>query len=70
MERDPGKEWPTLSDRRFLRLGPTRYYWEDGMQAGMAFSFETIRHDQPLSRRRWQFAPRRERVLIENGEGR
>lgn len=68
LERDPGKAWPTSSDRRFLRPGPPRYYWEDGMQAGMSPSFDTVRHDQPLSRRRWQFAPRRERVLVE-GEG-
>ncbi|MDR2240652.1 MAG: type I-E CRISPR-associated protein Cas5/CasD [Zoogloeaceae bacterium] len=44
-----------------------RYYWEEGMEAGMQASFDSWRHDQPLSRRRWQFAPRRESVALEEG---
>jgi CRISPR system Cascade subunit CasD len=64
---DPEQSWPSSADRRSFRLGSPRYYWEDGMQAGMVPSFETQRHDQPLSRRRWQFAPRREWVML--GEG-
>lgn len=61
---DPRKEWPTSSDQRFLRPGAPRYYWEEGMQAGMQASFDTLRRDQPLSRHRWQFAPRRELVHV------
>jgi CRISPR system Cascade subunit CasD len=68
LDRDPAKAWPTSMDRRFMRPGQTRYYWEDGMEAGMPSSFDTVRHDQPLSRSRWQFAPRRERVFIDRGE--
>lgn len=68
LDRDPAKAWPTPSDRRFLRQDQKRYYWEDGMDAGMPSSFETVRHDQPISRRRWQFETRRERVLVEGGQ--
>jgi CRISPR system Cascade subunit CasD len=35
------------------------------MEAGMEPDMEVIRQDQPLSRRRWQFAPRREYVRLE-----
>lgn len=65
-EHAPCKAWPTRSDQSFFRPGPPRYYWEDGMQAGMVPSFDTVRHDQPVSRQRWQFAPRRERVFVES----
>lgn len=66
--RDPQRAWPTPEDRYALRPGPTRYYWEDGMQPGMDASFQSVRHDQPLSRRRWQFATRREWVFLDKGE--
>lgn len=68
LDSQPEKVWPTRSDHRFLRPGPARYYWEDGMQAGMTPSFDTVRYDQPLSRRRWQFAPRREQVFLEGDQ--
>lgn len=68
LDRDPAKAWPTPSDRRFLRPGQTRYYWEGGMEAGMPSSFDAVRHDQPISRKRWQFAPRRESVFVEGGQ--
>lgn len=56
--------WPSALDRRAFRLDQPRYYWENGMQSGMEASFESQRHDQPLSRRRWQFSPRREWVAL------
>lgn len=65
--RLPEQPWPTREDRRIFHLGQVRYYWEDGMQAGIEPSFHTMRHDQPLSRKRWQFAPRREWVALEEG---
>lgn len=65
-ERDPNRAWPAPADRRFLRPGPPRYYWQDGMQAGMTSMFDTVRHDQPLSRQRWQFSSRHERVFVES----
>ncbi|MCL2659021.1 MAG: type I-E CRISPR-associated protein Cas5/CasD [Acidobacteriaceae bacterium] len=60
-------EWPTPEDARVFRLycqAPS-YHWEEGMQAGMNSDMRVMRQDQPLSRRRWQFAPRREHVHLE-----
>ncbi|MBS68564.1 type I-E CRISPR-associated protein Cas5/CasD [Stutzerimonas stutzeri] len=68
--RQPQQVWPSRQDRQAFRAGQVRYYWEDGMQAGLQASFETVRHDQPLSRSRWQFAPRREWVALGEGEQR
>ncbi|CBL44345.1 CRISPR-associated protein, CT1976 [gamma proteobacterium HdN1] len=66
--RQPKQAWPTRGDRQAFRSGQTRYYWEDGMQAGMQPSFDAWRHDQPLSRPRWQFSPRREWVALDEGD--
>ncbi len=41
-----------------------RYYWEEGMAAGMAHDYRAPRYDQPISRRRWQFSPRDEYVYL------
>lgn len=54
---------------RRLRLGSARYYWDDalgaqGLSADLRPSLTLHRHDQPLSRRRWQFAPRREHLFL------
>ena len=65
LERESQQAWPNLADRRAFRPGLARYYWEDGMTSGMDASFDSWRHDQPLSRRRWQFAPRREWVALQ-----
>lgn len=62
---EPNQAWPTRHDRQAFYLNQVRYYWEEGMQAGMKSSFDTWRHDQPLSRTRWQFAPRREWVALQ-----
>lgn len=61
--------WPSRWNLSELRLRPEdeRYCWEDGMEAGMVPDMQTMRLDQPLSRRRWQFAPRREWVHFERG---
>jgi CRISPR system Cascade subunit CasD len=66
---DPDAEWPSREDRHALCLRPEEawYCWEDGMEAGMAPDMQTVRVDQPLSRRRWQFAPRREWVHLGSG---
>lgn len=60
-------EWPSREDMRMLRLRreTIRYHWENGMNAGMEPDMQVMRQDQPLSRRRWQFAPRREYVRLE-----
>lgn len=60
----PEQPWPTRADRSALRPAGARYYWEEGMQAGMNPDLQVVRHDQPLSRRRWQFSPRREWVFL------
>ncbi|AJE16842.1 type I-E CRISPR-associated protein Cas5/CasD [Stutzerimonas balearica] len=68
LDQDAAQVWPSRQDRQYLRPGQIRYYWEDGMEAGMKASFDSWRHDQPLSRSRWQFAPRREWVALSGGE--
>lgn len=68
--------WPAPVDRHRLSLGAPRFYWEQGMVSvgetvpggAMAPSLEFIRHDQPLSRRRWQFGPRREWACLTQPE--
>ncbi|MHA6831772.1 type I-E CRISPR-associated protein Cas5/CasD [Ralstonia pseudosolanacearum] len=62
----PEQPWPTEVDRRVFAFQPAaqRYYWEDGMHAGMEPALQLVRNDQPLSRRRWQFAPRREYAIL------
>lgn len=62
-------EWPAREDSRVLRLRreAVRYCWDDGMEAGAEPDMQIVRMDQPLSRRRWQFAPRRESMRFERG---
>ncbi len=63
----PETEWPSRDDVRVLglRRQAVRYCWEDGMESGLVAEMQTMRADQPLSRSRWQFAPRRESVAFE-----
>jgi len=58
------------------RADVSRYYWEgeaDAFDPGPDFDpaeVQTlIRHDQPLSRRRWQFQPRREQLWLNREVG-
>ncbi|HFB65195.1 MAG TPA: type I-E CRISPR-associated protein Cas5/CasD [Aeromonadales bacterium] len=44
------------------------YYWEKTDNMGCTADFQTIRYDQPLSRKRWQFLSRPEYVCL-NKEG-
>ena len=60
-------DWPAAEDRRAFRTEAVRYFWEQDMHldgseadAGNQNLIEFVRHDQPISRRRWQFTPRRE----------
>lgn len=61
-------------DSRWLKLNSQRhYYWEGATQdfdETLAVSqIQTlVRHDQPLSRKRWQFAPRQEHYFYQGGE--
>lgn len=49
--------------RRFVDRSP-RYFWEEGMTTGLTATLTQRRHDQPTSRKRWQFAPRNEHVHL------
>ncbi|WP_434629253.1 type I-E CRISPR-associated protein Cas5/CasD [Chromobacterium sp. CV08] len=45
-----------------------RYFWDEAMaEVGMDATLRLTRHDQPLSRRRWQFEPRRELAYLAGG---
>ncbi len=68
--KEPRQDWPAERDRKAFRLQQTRYYWEEDMEAGMAHDLDTWRHDQPISRSRWQFSRRRElsRIQEQNEE--
>ncbi len=50
------------------RSSTPRYFWEAGMNAGIDRRYRVPRHDQPISRRRWQFAPRDEYASLGEGE--
>lgn len=42
-----------------------RYYWESAMESvGMEETFRVMRHDQPISRQRWQFTRREEHIFM------
>ena len=69
LSRNPEQAWPSQADTRVLRPSTARLCWEEGMASGMAEGMQIMRHDQPLSRRRWQFAPRREWVCLNAEEG-
>ncbi|OHX16262.1 type I-E CRISPR-associated protein Cas5/CasD [Chromobacterium sphagni] len=46
-----------------------RYFWDEAMaDVGMEATLQLTRHDQPLSRRRWQFEPRRELAYLAGGK--
>lgn len=55
----------STEDKRWLSVGrePVRYYWE-GDDADLKAQQVLTRHDQPLSRGRWQFVQRRENLYI------
>lgn len=65
-KKNPYEDWPSAMDCAVFGLKNTQYYWEDGMEAGMDAHFVQRRNDQPLSRKRWQFASRKEYVALQN----
>lgn len=45
-----------------------RYFWDEAMaDVGMDATLQLMRNDQPLSRLRWQFEPRRELAYLAGG---
>lgn len=65
LEQNPDMQWPAPEDRYLFRLGAAQYFWEENMEFGAEKDMEQVRHDQPVSRRRWQFAPHREWVYLD-----
>ena len=69
--RKPEQPWPSRLDEFALRPRETRYLWERGMvpanDQSLEPSIDFTRNDQPLSRARWQFGPRRESVHLSKG---
>ena len=65
----------TLSgrDAYWLRLADNRHYYWEGEASDFSDTLDLsrmqtrIRHDQPLSRKRWQFSPRQEHYLYCQG---
>lgn len=67
-------EQPLERDRYWLGISDERHYFWEGEPEDFSDSLDLtrrqtrIRHDQPLSRRRWQFAPRQEHYFYQAGE--
>lgn len=56
-------------DQRWIPMeSQSRYYWE-GEDSSLKAQQVLTRHDQPLSRGRWQFAQRAENLRIGKGDG-
>ena len=58
----------TLTAVPMLEKATPRYFWEAGMNAGIEHHYRIPRYDQPISRHRWQFAPRDEYASLGGGE--
>lgn len=64
---------PTNHDAYWLRQADDRHYYWDGEASDFSDTLDLsrmqtrIRHDQPLSRKRWQFSPRQEHYLYCQG---
>lgn len=65
----PSLSRPSYQDDYAFGLGrePVRYYWE-GEAGDLRPQQELTRHDQPLSRSRWQFTQRQESLYIRKEE--
>jgi CRISPR system Cascade subunit CasD len=60
------EHFPAIEEVAALNLPahPMRVAWEDGPSVGWPQSFSVPRKDAPLSRGRWQFGDRTERVAL------
>jgi CRISPR system Cascade subunit CasD len=61
--------FPAVDELALVKLPaqPLRVAWEDGASAGWPQSFSVPRKDAPISRRRWQFGDRTERIALTTG---
>ncbi len=63
----------SVCDAYWLRQADVRYYYWEGEASDFSDTLDLsrmqtrIRHDQPLSRKRWQFSPRKEHYLYNQG---
>jgi CRISPR system Cascade subunit CasD len=61
-------------DCYWLNVGKARHYYWEGLECDFSRDEDLtrrqtrVRHDQPLSRKRWQFAPRQENYFYWGGE--
>lgn len=69
----PDESQPAERDRYWLGISKERHYYWEGSPDDFSDTLDLshmqtrIRHDQPLSRKRWQFAPRQEHYLYQEG---
>lgn len=71
--KEAWKDEARRSNARRLKIQAPRYYWDeafgrDGLAADYPASLTLSRHDEPTSRLRWQFAPRREHARFTEGQ--
>ena len=65
---------PVQQDAYWLNASGERHYYWEGEPQDFAKEIDLqrrqtrVRHDQPLSRKRWQFAPRQEHYFYHGGE--
>ena len=70
----PGDGQPSERDCYWLGISGERHYFWEGAPEDFSDSPDLtrrqtrIRHDQPLSRKRWQFVPRQEHYFYQAGE--
>ncbi|MEI8571112.1 type I-E CRISPR-associated protein Cas5/CasD [Methylomonas sp. LW13] len=73
-EADGALGQPDKQDAYWLNAGGERHYYWEGEPDDFAKDIDLqlrqtrVRHDQPLSRKRWQFAPRQEHYFYQGGE--
>lgn len=64
---------PVERDRYWLNVNNERHYYWEGLPEDFSDTLDLnrrqtrVRHDQPLSRKRWQFVPRQEHYLFQEG---
>lgn len=73
-QQDDATGLPVKRDRDWLAISSERYYYWEGALEDFSKDekldrYQTrVRHDQPLSRKRWQFVPRQEHYFYQGGE--
>lgn len=69
----PDESQPAERDSYWLGISKDRHYYWEGSPDDFSDTLDLsrmqtrVRHDQPLSRKRWQFTPRQEHYLYQEG---